>query len=134
MIVTGVASIIVVGSILQLLSFWFDVFSPYWLFSISVFLFVVPGLLWKRWNDVVRYTLLAIGYILGAFSVTEVSFIIISVYIAVLFIVSWRMSAGVRTMTNMAVSLYFVMMMLDEWSDIRFTLFTVFVFTASFIG
>ncbi|AKS38198.1 membrane protein [Anoxybacillus gonensis] len=127
-IVTGVASIIVVGSILQLLSFWFNVFSPYWLFSISVFLFVVPGLLWKRWNDVVRYTLLAIGYILGAFSVTEVSFIVITVYIAVLFIVSWRMSAGVRTMTNMAVSLYFDMMMLDEWSDIRFTLFTVFVF------
>ncbi|PIC05196.1 hypothetical protein CS060_05715 [Anoxybacillus flavithermus] len=127
-IVTGVASVIAIGSIMQLLSFWFDVFSPYWLFSISVFLFVIPGLLWKRWNDVVRYTLLAIGYILGAFSVTEVSFIVISVYIAILFIVSWRMSAGVRAMTNMAVSLYFAMMMIDEWSDIRFTLFTVFVF------
>ncbi|MBE2913879.1 GDYXXLXY domain-containing protein [Anoxybacillus flavithermus] len=129
-IVTGVASVIVIGSIMQLLSFWFDVFSPYWLFSISVFLFVVPGLLWKRWNDVVRYTLLAIGYMLGAFSVsvTEISFIVISVYIAGLFIVSWRMPAGVRTMTNIAVSLYAAMMMLDEWSDIRFTLFAVFVF------
>ncbi|ACJ33933.1 GDYXXLXY domain-containing protein [Anoxybacillus flavithermus] len=127
-VVTGVASVIAIGSIMQLLSFWFDALSPYWLFSISVFLFVVPGLLWKRWNDVVRYTLLAIGYILGAFSVTEVSFIVISVYIAVLFIVSWRMPAGVRTMTNIAVSLYLAMMMLDEWSDIRFTLFAVFVF------
>ncbi|MCG3083609.1 GDYXXLXY domain-containing protein [Anoxybacillus kestanbolensis] len=127
-IVTGVASVIAIGSIMQLLSFWFDVFSPYWLFSISVFLFVVPGLLWKRWNDVVRYTLLAIGYMLGAFSVTEISFIVISVYIAGLFIVSWRMPAAVRTMTNIAVSLYFAMMMLDEWSDIRYTLFAVFVF------
>ncbi|MGJ7036142.1 GDYXXLXY domain-containing protein [Anoxybacillus eryuanensis] len=127
-IVTGVASVIAIGSIMQLLSFWFDVFSPYWLFSISIFLFVASGLLWKRWNDVVRYTLLAIGYMLGAFSVTNVSFIVISIYVAVLFIVTWRMPAGVRTMTNIAVSLYAAMMMLDEWSDVRFTLFTIFVF------
>ncbi|CUA80395.1 GDYXXLXY domain-containing protein [Anoxybacillus suryakundensis] len=127
-IVTGVASVIAIGSIMQLLSFWFDVFSPYWLFSISIFLFVAPGLLWKRWNDVVRYTLLAIGYMLGAFSVTDVSFIVISIYVAVLFLISWRMPAGVRTMTNIAASIYVAMMMLDEWSDIRLTLLTVFVF------
>lgn len=42
-IVTGVASVIVIGSIMQLLSFWFDVFSPYWLFSISVFYLLFLG-------------------------------------------------------------------------------------------
>ncbi|WP_461201202.1 GDYXXLXY domain-containing protein [Anoxybacillus sp. TBDG-1] len=127
-IVTGVASVIAIGSIMQLLSFWFDVFSPYWLFSISIVLFVVPGLLWKRWNDVVRYTLLAIGYILGAFSATDVSFIAMSVYVAALFLISWRMKAGIRAMTNIAVSIYLAIIMLDEWNNIRFTLLIIFLF------
>ena len=127
-IVTVVASMIAVGSIMQLLSFWFDAFSPYVLLSICILLFVTPALLWKMQNDVVRYTLLAIGYILGAFSVTEVSLIVMSAYVAVLFLISWRMPAGVRTMTNIAASIYVAMMMLDEWSDIRLTLLTVFVF------
>jgi uncharacterized membrane-anchored protein/uncharacterized membrane protein len=106
-IVTFVASLIAVASIMGLLMIWMESLSMYVLFAISVVGFVAPAFLGRGWNPTVRYTLLAVGYGLSLMTTWEISLVLFTVYTAVLLICYvWSADGGIRALTNMAVSLY----------------------------
>ncbi|GMO00871.1 GDYXXLXY domain-containing protein [Parageobacillus thermoglucosidasius] len=116
-IVTFVASLIAVASIMGLLAIWVESFSMHLLFAISVMGFVVPAMWGKNWNPTVRYTLLTIGYGLGAMTTWEISMILLTVYSIALFI-CYVLSAdtGIRALTNIALSLYSAII-IYHWTD-----------------
>ncbi|WP_143415749.1 GDYXXLXY domain-containing protein [Geobacillus sp. E263] len=116
-IVTFVASLIAIASIMGLLAIWTESPSMNLLFAASVIGFVMPAMWGRDWNPAVRYTLLATGYGLGAITASEISTVLLTAYSIVL-LVCYLLSAeaGIRSLTNMALSLYTAMIM-DHWTD-----------------
>lgn len=106
-IVTLAASALATASLLGLYLIWAESWSPYVLFFVSVFGFVVPAWLGRRWNTAVRYTLLAVGYGLGLTMAWEVSRAALFIYAIGLAIGVVRSSdSAVRRLTTVALTLY----------------------------
>jgi uncharacterized membrane-anchored protein len=125
-IVTFVASLIAVASIMGLLMIWMESLSMYVLFAISVMGFVAPALLVRRWNSTVRYTLLAVGYGLGLMTTWEIPLVLLTVYTAVLLICYVRLAdSGIRALTIMATSLYSAMILDQVTNEERLVLLVV---------
>ncbi|ANB59777.1 GDYXXLXY domain-containing protein [Anoxybacteroides amylolyticum] len=127
-LVTAVASALVVSSVMGLIALWTNDFSPYMLFLLAIGGFVVPALVWRKGNKVVRYTLLAVGYMLGAFSASGVSVFFLAGYSAVLAGLFFRSPIGVRIMTAIALSIYGAIIVSHWTDDFRFMLLVVLIF------
>lgn len=131
-LVTAVASALVISSVMGLIALWTNDFSPYALFWLSIGGFVVPALVWRKGNKVVRYTLLAVGYMLGALSASDVSVWLLASYSVVLAGVFFRStSIGVRIMTTIAVSVYGAIVVSHWTDDFRFTMLFVLIFNGA---
>lgn len=131
-LVTAVASALAVSSVMGLIALWTNDFSPYALFWLSIGGFVVPALVWRKGNKVVRYTLLAVGYMLGALSASGVSVWLLASYSVVLAGVFFRStSIGVRIMTTIAVSVYGAIVVSHWTDDFRFTMLFVLIFNGA---
>jgi uncharacterized membrane-anchored protein/uncharacterized membrane protein len=116
-IVTAVASIIAISSIMGLFSLWTHHFSSNLLFALSVGAFVLPGMLMQSWNDVVRCTLLAIGYGVGVIASMDISIWIVTTYFLVLLVGYFKSEkTGIKLLTHVALSA-FGMLIVEEWSD-----------------
>lgn len=106
-VITLAASALATASLLGLYLLWTESWSPYVLFFVSIFGFVLPASLGRRWNSVVRYTLLAVGYGLGLAMAPEVSTVVLFLYAAVLaFALIRSFEHGVRRLTTVALTLY----------------------------
>ncbi|WP_044895365.1 GDYXXLXY domain-containing protein [Aeribacillus alveayuensis] len=127
-IVTAVASLIALSSIMGLITIWTNDFSPNVLFVLSIVGFVLPAIFLRKSNDIVRYTLLAVGYGLGAIVSWEIPiFIFVSYSIALLFFYLKSSNTGVRILTNMALSIYGLIIVLDWTNEIRLSFLLVLV-------
>lgn len=96
--ITVVASILTTGSVVGLTILIIGDFSEYLFLFIAVVVFILPMLLIKAIDPTIRYTLLSVGYLMGAF----VSFSIHIFFIVGFMILlgwSWRMisNSGVRS-------------------------------------
>ncbi|WP_027409690.1 GDYXXLXY domain-containing protein [Anoxybacteroides tepidamans] len=126
MIVTVVASLIATSSIMGLILIWTGHFSPNLLFGLSVVLFVVPSMLVRSWNHVVRGTLLAVGYGMGAIASSEISGWLLGLYIAILLVAYFiSTNAEVRLLTNIALSIYGTIFILNWTDEVRLALLFV---------
>lgn len=130
-IVTVIASSIAVSSIMGMIAIWTSDFSPYGLLALSIGGFVAPALFWNKWNHVVRYTLLAIGYILGAISSWGVAIALFTGYSVLLLLVSLKLSPGVRTVTNVALSVYGAIIVFHWTNEFRMAILFVFLFNSA---
>lgn len=125
-IVTLAASALAIQSLLGLYFLWTESWSPYVLFFISIFGFVVPASFGRRWNPVVRYTLLAIGYGLGVAMAWEVSRSTLFLYAIGLAIGVIRSSdSGVRRLTTAALTVYLGIALSSVMDDGRMVLLTL---------
>ncbi|MCL6586035.1 MAG: GDYXXLXY domain-containing protein [Anoxybacillus sp.] len=124
-LVTAVASALAVSSVMGLIALWTNDFSPYALFSLAIGGFVVPALVWRNGNNVVRYTLLAVGYLLGAFSASGVSVWLLVGYSVILAGLFFRSTIGVRILTAVALSVYGAIIVSHWTDDARFMLLAV---------
>ncbi|MGG3007710.1 GDYXXLXY domain-containing protein [Geobacillus stearothermophilus] len=125
-IVTLAASALAIQSLLGLYFLWTESWSPYVLFFISIFGFVVPASFGRRWNAVVRYTLLAVGYGLGVAMAGEVSRLALFLYAIGLAIGIIRSSdSGVRRLTTAALTVYFGIALSSAMDDGRTVLLTL---------
>jgi uncharacterized membrane-anchored protein/uncharacterized membrane protein len=132
-IVTFVASVIGISSIMGLITMLTNDFSFELLFFLAVFGLVLPAFLAKRWNSVVRYTLSAIGFGLVAITSNEVSMTILFIFtLVLLFFYVKSLETGLRVLTNIAISLYSLMIILDWTDEPRLALFIVVVINAVF--
>ncbi|NNU82778.1 DUF2157 domain-containing protein [Geobacillus sp. BMUD] len=106
-VITLAASSLAISSLLGLYFLWADTWSPYVLFFLSIFGLVLPAWLGRRWNAVVRYTLLAVGYGLGWTVTWELSTVVLVLYIAVLAVGVIRFpERGMQRLTTVALTLY----------------------------
>ncbi|MBB6283957.1 GDYXXLXY domain-containing protein [Geobacillus subterraneus] len=106
-VITLAASALATASLLGLYLLWAESWSPYVLFFAAIFGFVLPAWLGRRWNAVVRYTLLAVGYGLGWTVTWELSTAVLVLYIAVLAVGVIRFpDRGMQRLTTVALTLY----------------------------
>ncbi|WP_089134999.1 MULTISPECIES: GDYXXLXY domain-containing protein [Geobacillus] len=122
-VITLAASALATASLLGLYLLWAESWSPYVLFFAAVFGFVLPAWLGRRWNAVVRYTLLAVGYGLGLTVAWELSAAVLFLYAAVLAIGLVRSAdRGVHRLTTVALTLYLSAALDPAVEDGRFVL------------
>jgi len=130
-LVTAVASALAVSSVMGLIALWTNDFSPYVLFLLAIGGFVVPALVWRNGNKVVRYTLLAVGYMLGAFSASGVSVWFLVGYSVALAGLFFRSTIGVRILTAVALSVYGAIIVSHWTDDFRFMMLFVLMFNGA---
>ncbi|AGT31747.1 hypothetical protein M493_07310 [Geobacillus genomosp. 3] len=122
-VVTLAASALATASLLGLYLLWAESWSPYVLFFFSIAAFVLPASFGRRWNMVVRYTLLAVGYGLGLTVAWEVSTAVVLVYAAGLALGLVRSSdSGVHRLTTMALTFYLAAALGSIMDEGRFVL------------
>ncbi|MBA2871018.1 putative membrane-anchored protein [Anoxybacillus calidus] len=125
-IVTVVASLIAVSSIMGLITIWTNDFSPNLLFILSIVGFVLPAIFLWKWNDIVRCTLLAIGYAIGVIVSSQIStFVLVSYSTALLFFYLKSSNVGMRILTNIALSVYGFIAVFDWTNESRLSLMFV---------
>jgi uncharacterized membrane-anchored protein/uncharacterized membrane protein len=96
--ITVVASLLATSSIMGLIILIIGDFSEYLFLLFAVLVFILPMMLIKSIDSTIRYTLLSVGYLMGA-SVSYEIHILFVVGFLVLLGWSWRMisNSGVRT-------------------------------------
>ncbi|HZG59238.1 MAG TPA: GDYXXLXY domain-containing protein [Anoxybacillus sp.] len=125
-IVTVVASLIAVSSIIGLVTIWTNDFSPSLLFTLSIVGFVFPAIFIRKWNPIVRQTLLAVGYGIGTIVSSQISiFILVSYSMALLFFYLKSSDRGMRILTNIALSVYGSIIVFDWTEEARLSVLFV---------
>lgn len=129
-VITLAVSALATISFNGLLFLLFKLESAYPLFFLSIFGFVLPAWLGRRWNAVIRYTLLATGYGLGlgaaAMGVGNTPLLFYSALLAIGLLFS--RDHGIRRLTTVALTLYLFLAL--PWEDMRGTLLVIAAFNS----
>jgi uncharacterized membrane-anchored protein/uncharacterized membrane protein len=118
--ITSIASILATSSLMGFIVLVTGSFSEYLFLFIAVVIFILPMMFIRSIDPTIRYTLLCIGYLMGAAAVHSLPIVFFVGYL-ILLGVSWGTisSSGVRSFTFLIANIMTFFVLWSEWVDIE---------------